>query len=81
MRLESIRAGMKAVSTYDNGLKTGGLSVFEVLKVGRVRVKVRDEHDRVGWLHPAAIDREVAEERYVELMDEIRPTWRSAKAG
>ena len=81
MRLEAIRAGTKAVSLYDNGLKTGGLSVFEVLKVGRVRVKVRDERGREGWMYPAAIDREITEERYVELMDEIRPSWRSAPAG
>lgn len=77
MRLESIRTGMKAVALYDNGLKSGGLAVFEVLKVGRVKVKVRDEHGREGWLYPAAIDREVSEERYVDLMDEIRPAWRT----
>lgn len=80
MRIESIRVGTKAVSLYDNGLKTGGLSVYEVLKVGRMKVKVRDEHGREGWLYPDAIDREVTEERYVELMDEIRPGWRSASA-
>jgi hypothetical protein len=76
MRLSSVRAGMKAVSTFGNGLKDGDISIYEVLKVGRVKVKVRDEHGNEGWLHPELIEREITEERYVELMDEARPGWR-----
>lgn len=81
MRIESISAGMKAVALYDNGLKTGGLAVYEVLKVGRVKVKVRNEQGQEGWLYPAALDREISEARYVELMDEMRPAWRGAASG
>lgn len=80
MRLESVRKGMKAVSTFDNGLKDGGLAIYEVLKVGRVKVQLRDEQGNEGWLHPGAIDREISEERYIELMDEARPGWRGPVA-
>lgn len=76
MRLSSVRAGMKAVSTFDNGLKDGDISIYEVLKVGRVKVKVRDQHGNEGWLYPESVEREIMEERYVELMDEARPGWR-----
>jgi len=76
MRLKSVRKGMKAVAVFDNGLKNGDVSIYEVLKVGRVKVKVRDEHGNEGWLYPESIEREITEERYVELMDEARPGWR-----
>jgi hypothetical protein len=80
MRLASVRKGMKAVSTFDNGLKNGGLAIYEVLKVGRVKVRLRDEQGNEGWLYPEAIDREISEERYIELMDEARPGWRGTIA-
>lgn len=77
MRLESVRKGMKAVAVFDNGLKNGDVSIYEVLKVGRVKVKVRDEHGNEGWLYPESIEREITEERYVDLLDEARPGWRN----
>ncbi|PMZ85461.1 hypothetical protein C1X95_31035, partial [Pseudomonas sp. FW306-2-11AD] len=52
MHLESVRKGMKALAIFDNGLKNGDVSIYEVLKVGRVKVKVRDEHGNEGWLYP-----------------------------
>lgn len=81
MRLSSARAGMKAVSTFDNGLKDGDVSIYEILKVGRVKVKVRDQHGNEGWLYPESVEREITEERYVELMDEARPNWRGDAPG
>ncbi|WP_408903572.1 hypothetical protein [Methylobacterium radiotolerans] len=69
---------MKAVAVFDNGLKNGDVSIYEVLKVGRVKVKVRDEHGNEGWLYLESIEREITEERYVEAMDEARPGWRNS---
>lgn len=80
MLLEQLRPTMKVVALYDSGLKAGDVLLYEVLKVGTAKVKVRDEQGREGWLYPAALHREIAEERYVEIMDETHgPEWRSRR--
>ena len=78
MRLDQLRPAMKVLALYDTGLKTGDCLLYEVLKVGTAKVKVRDEQGREGWLYPAALHREISEERYAEIMEESHgPDWRS----
>lgn len=81
MRLETVRAGMKAVSFFDNGSEIPDVSVYEVLKLGRVKAKVRDELGNESWLYPEVFDREISEECYSNLMDKVRPSWRYDATG
>lgn len=80
MRLDQLRPTMKVVALYDTGLRTGDVQLYEVLKVGTAKVRVRDEAGREGWIYPAALHREISEKRYEEIMAESHgPDWRSKR--
>jgi len=69
MRLENIAVGDKLVAPFDDGLG-GTVILCEVLKLGKVKVFVRDDKGRESWAYPASFSRKISDERYAQILAE-----------
>lgn len=73
MRIADIAKGDFLTSWYDKGAGMGGeIVAWEVLKVGKSRVFVRDDMGREGWRRPESFDGRTTAERYRTLVEENR---------
>jgi len=71
MRLDDIAVGDKLVAPFDDGLG-GTVILCEVLRLGKVKVFVRDDRGRESWAYPAAFSRKISDERYAQILAEER---------
>lgn len=69
MRLVDIAVGDKLVSLFDDG-RGGTVILCEVLKLGKAKVKVRDDRGEEAWVYPSAFSRKITDERYAQILAE-----------
>jgi hypothetical protein len=69
MKLDDIHAGDKLAYWHQQGAGMGAVLCFcEVVRVGPVKVRVRDESGRESWKYPAFFNHRVSDETYRQIV-------------
>lgn len=62
MKIEQLQVGDKLNFWHDTGCMGADLIFCEIIKLGKKKIKVRDEFGNEGWRYPHFFNRKVKEE-------------------
>lgn len=61
MKLDNLQPGDKLCFWHDAGCRSAELDYCEVIKVGKKKIKVRDDFGNESWRYPHFFHRKVSE--------------------